>query len=980
MSDLKKRILLLVEDEAIIALSQKATLEKYEYKVLTANSGENAIEKFGQNPDIDLILMDIDLGEGIDGTETARRILNVRTIPIVFLSSHTEPQVVEKTEQITSYGYVVKNSGITVLDASIKMAFKLFKAHIKAEIELGELKKAEEKLIRINEIFNLSQESSGLGTWDWDIQTGIIEWTENLFKIFGIDSPHYTASFETWRSILHPDDLAEAEANIEKALKEHLDLYNEYRIILNDGEERWIYARGKGIYDEYGQPQRMIGACIDITGRKRAEESLKNSESKYRHLFEAESDAIFLIYEETGRIFEANAAAFNTYGYSYEELLTKSNRDMSAEPDLTSKAMKDHESFIPIRWHRKKDGTVFPVEISTSHMIFNNRSVHIAAIRDITERIQMENVLLKNEALFRGIIENVPIGMFQSTPEGKFIYVNPALSNMLGYNTPEELIQTVNQTSIADALYENPELRPQLVQQVEQSNNNFKVFENRYRRKDGQVVDTILSFCEIEDPVTGLMFLNGFVQDITDRKKAEDEKNEIYAELISIGEKYRVLFENAAEGIFIARDNFINFVNPALEVILGYPGEVLVSQPFASFIHPEDRTLVFERHKRRMAGENVSIVYEFRIITRDGEEKWVETHSKRINWNGDINNLTFVTDITERKLAEEALHESNERFRLVFENAPLGLLHFDDKGKIIICNDQFVRIIGSSYEKLIGLDMTKLPDKNIVSAVKSALSGIPGKYEDLYHSATADKSTYVQVLFEPIPGADGAFNGGVGIIENITDRKKSEKNIENLLHEKELILHEVHHRIKNNMNTILGLLTLQADAQENPDIKSVLFDAAGRMQGMRVLYDKLYCSENESELSLKEYLPALINEIVSIFPSKEKVKIDTQIDEIILNSKILSPVGIIINELLTNTMKYAFKKTGSGMISVTATKKDNVVTIIYGDNGLGIPEYITLENSAGFGMRLIGMLMVQLGGSVVIERGNGTRFILVIEV
>jgi CheY-like chemotaxis protein len=119
------KTILLVEDEAIIALSEKMMLEEYGYHVVTAKTGEEAVEFVRTLDAFDLILMDIDLGRGIDGPEAAKRILQDCSIPIVFLSSHTEPAIVERTESITSYGYVVKSSSITVLDASIKMAFKL---------------------------------------------------------------------------------------------------------------------------------------------------------------------------------------------------------------------------------------------------------------------------------------------------------------------------------------------------------------------------------------------------------------------------------------------------------------------------------------------------------------------------------------------------------------------------------------------------------------------------------------------------------------------------------------------------------------------------------------------------------------------------------------------------------------------------------------------------------------------------------------
>jgi PAS domain S-box-containing protein len=135
-----KKTILLVEDEAIIALAEQEDLEKLEYRVLTAFSGADAIHTYKDNDEIDLILMDIDLGKGIDGVQTAEIILEHREIPIVFLSSHTEPNIVKKTEKITSYGYILKESRMTVLDASIKMAFKLFEANKKLENEKEHLK------------------------------------------------------------------------------------------------------------------------------------------------------------------------------------------------------------------------------------------------------------------------------------------------------------------------------------------------------------------------------------------------------------------------------------------------------------------------------------------------------------------------------------------------------------------------------------------------------------------------------------------------------------------------------------------------------------------------------------------------------------------------------------------------------------------------------------------------------------------------
>jgi len=148
MEKIDEKTVLIVDDEALIAMSEKMELEKRGYRVFLAFSGEEALEKVGKDPAIELVLMDIDLGKRCDGTKIAAQMLKIREIPIVFLSSHTDPAIVARTERITSYGYVVKSSDITVLDASIKMAFKLFEANMRLNRELQERKLAEEKATR----------------------------------------------------------------------------------------------------------------------------------------------------------------------------------------------------------------------------------------------------------------------------------------------------------------------------------------------------------------------------------------------------------------------------------------------------------------------------------------------------------------------------------------------------------------------------------------------------------------------------------------------------------------------------------------------------------------------------------------------------------------------------------------------------------------------------------------------------------------
>jgi len=189
----KNKTILLVEDEAIIAMLETQQLEKYGYSVQHVTTGEKAVHAILENVfPIDLILMDIDLGSSIDGTQAAEQILKHKEIPIVFLSSHTEPEVVDKTEKITSYGYVVKSSSITVLDASIKMALKLFNANRRVEHELAERKQTEVELLnKIDELQRLHRLTVGRELKMIEMKREV----NNLLKKSGFEEK-YSLSFE----------------------------------------------------------------------------------------------------------------------------------------------------------------------------------------------------------------------------------------------------------------------------------------------------------------------------------------------------------------------------------------------------------------------------------------------------------------------------------------------------------------------------------------------------------------------------------------------------------------------------------------------------------------------------------------------------------------------------------------------------------------------------------------------------------------
>ncbi len=254
-----------------------------------------------------------------------------------------------------------------------------------------ERKLAEKALRESNQRLRLATASGNLGVWDWEIAADRLTWDDRMLEIYGLAREAFSGRVEAWRGALHPDDRAEAVAACEAALEGTREFSHEFRILCPDGTAKAIRSDALVMRDPSGRAVRMIGLNRDITARCQALEALQESERKFRRLFNLSSDAVFLIAKDTGRILEVNDAAEGQYGFTRAELTRMRNIDLSAEPEKTRQATAVQAPIIPIRYHRRKDGTVFPVEIAAAHFQWQGQDVHLAAIRDISFRLQAEN-------------------------------------------------------------------------------------------------------------------------------------------------------------------------------------------------------------------------------------------------------------------------------------------------------------------------------------------------------------------------------------------------------------------------------------------------------------------------------------------------------------------------------------------------------------------------------------------------------------
>jgi len=194
------------------------------------------------------------------------------------------------------------------------------------------------------------------------------------------------------------------------------------------------------------------------------------------------------------------------------------------------------------------------------------------------------------------------------------------------------------------------------------------------------------------------------------------------------------------------------------------------------------------------------------------------------------------------------------------------------------------------------------------------------------------------------------------------------------------LLKEVHHRIKNNIASIGGLLSLRLQSIRNPEAIAALKDAIGRVESMRILYEKLLLGAGYKDIAVKNYVESLIDAIVALFPDSAKIIVEKSIADFPLAAKRLFPLGLILNELITNKMKYAFMDKAAGLIQVSLTKADEHIILAIQDDGVEFPEGFDPERSAGFGLKLVKMLSQQLGGRFLLEKHKGTRCTLEFDV
>ncbi|MFP4364881.1 MAG: PAS domain S-box protein [Spirochaetia bacterium] len=331
-----------------------------------------------------------------------------------------------------------------------------------------------------------------------------------------------------------------------------------------------------------------------------------------------------------------------------------------------------------------------------------------------------------------------------------------------------------------------------------------------------------------------------------------------------------------------------------------------------------------------------------------------------------------------RKLLQErtnSLAESEETQRAIISASPMAIFSISPEGNVLTWNAASENIFGWSKEEVLGRPLPIVPPekhREYTGFRKAVLEGKTLIRKEIQRQQKDGKLIDISLSAAPVRNETGEITSIMSMAYNIGDKKIAEELLHRQLKEKEVLLKEVHHRIKNNLAQIGSFLRLQAGTVENEYAAGIIQEALNRVEGMTQIYTLLLVTDDYKQLSAKEYLEKLVQLLTNTKHSEQEISFETSIDDIVLDIKKLFPVGTIVNELITNSIKYAFSEKDSGRITISLQKEDEEIVLTVQDNGKGLPPDFDIDKNEGFGLLLVKMFTEQLAGTITMKNENGT--------
>jgi PAS domain S-box-containing protein len=606
-------------------------------------------------------------------------------------------------------------------------------------------------------------------------------------------------------------------------------------------------------------------------------------------------------------------------------------------------------------------------------------NVHIRAVCDVEGRpVEMEgfyeDISERKKAerdlqLTQFIVEKSGDQAFWVTPEGHFRYVNQAACAALGYSREE--LEGMALWDIDPHV--SPENAADLWRQVKES--GLVRFERLHRSKDGRIYP--VEICGNYVKFDGQEYSCAFVADITDRKRAEEALRESEA-------RYRSIVEHAPFGITRStRDGKLLSVNPALAAILKYDSAQELREAIdrssiqeVLFPEPSEREPLVEQ----IFSSDSWNVFNNRLRCKDGSFVTCRVHSRRIVDKAGRTSAfeSYQENISDQVAAEQALRESEEKFRVLTETSPVAISLYQGE-HVTYANPAMARLFGYSAEELRRMkfwDWVHEDHKELVRSRASArLAGeaVSGQYE--FKCLTKDGGELYILVSAGTMEHQGRTTGIASFLD-ITERKCTEELVQASLTEKEVLLKEIHHRVKNNLQVVSSLLFLQAQKFKDPELQNCFLESQSRICSMALAHEQLYQSKNLAEVSVRNYVQSLVEQLQQIFLCPEQKEIDCRlaVEEVDLDIQKVVPCGLLITELLSNAYKHAFVDGRSGQITISLQSSAGQIELAVADDGVGLPADFNHAQATTLGLQLVTALVNQLSGTLELETDVGTRF------
>jgi PAS domain S-box-containing protein len=467
----------------------------------------------------------------------------------------------------------------------------------------------------------------------------------------------------------------------------------------------------------------------------------------------------------------------------------------------------------------------------------------------------------------------------------------------------------------------------------------------------------------------------GIIRNITATKQVE-EKLHYQADLL----------QNVSDAIISTDFNFkIQTWNKAAEKMYGWKAHEVIGRnvyKVTKIRYPHDTTehVLKEFFKRTYwQGETIEIKKDRTSIHVQSYVTLIKHHDEK-----PIGTVAVNRDITALKRAEEQLQQSEEKYRSIVELAPDGIIIVDKKGIITSVNTPYCKRTGYSKEDIIGKHISKIPTariKDIPKYIKIFNALLKGRISEPFNFQwiRKDGTVYWDEVHVSIMKKDDRTTGFQAIIRDITERKKIEKALRVSLKEKEALIKEIHHRVKNNLQIISSLLNLQTAHIHDEYYKNLFRESQNRIKSMALVHEKLYQSKDVTAINVRDYINGLLRYLCHSYGIEQnRIAIKTDIEDITMNIDIAIPCGLIITELVSNSLTHAFVEPHRGShakitIKIHLYRKDKAVLIV-SDNGIGFPDGLDFKKTESLGMQLVCVLTKQLSGNIKLTRNKGTTF------